>query len=1115
MALLPPRVVGPLSECSGRVRVQGHLTGAKITIFANGAPVGSGTATWPDQTFDLGAALGAGQEVTAQQELGMETSIPSPEPVEVQSKPPVVGTVGFRSHLNQCGECVWLEGLVPGAKVELRDGGTLLGSGESYDGNARFHLSIPLNAGMSIQAQQNACGISGVVTNGPPVDILTEKLRELPQPVVNAPLRECERRVTVSNVVHGATVTLMRSAGPNLQACFDVDSLWMGVTPPLSLGETISARQELRGQCKLGSLDATPVVVQDNTPVPAAHVVPPLCAGHTTVILSGLVMGARVKIMADGAELGMAESPVDGTYDFLVPPLVGGVTITAIQELCGEWSLPGTSVLVSKAPISLPTPKILDPIFECGAAVRVINVHIGARVYIYSSKLGAPIGSRVADAAELDVPVAPLLIANDKIFAVQKGCGLVSSKSPSVVVGRTERVLPPRIEEPLYACQGGVFVVDLVPGARVDVFINGIFRGTGAGGGKDLFVSVSGTMNPGDQVTARQRLCMMVSGMSKPVIVQEFLGRWFQVGNDTAAEILAVHAALLHTGKIVYFGGDQHTSSLNTTGDVDHTRVFNCSDFTITKVTGLPGNADLFCAGHAQLADGRILAAGGTRKWGGGGIHPVGHFIGLRDAYIFDPADDKWHVTGKMVTQRAAEVGSGLDIEKTGGKWYPTLVTLPDGRVLSISGHPEVDDSRHNNNSLELYDAASGVWSIVGDVDYGNIDTVNARQYEYPRMHVLPDGTVISMSPMTNGRLERWHPYNDATDWDDVIGPPPEGIYNNGFAQDTTSALLPLSPTNKYRARILQAGGKMPFILDMDNLSAGWIGAPRMMSDHPNPGDFNPVRENADSIILPTGEIFIEGGLKVGNNDATGVRAPETYDPAKGTWRVLPATTVVRGYHSVALLMPSGAVWVAGSNFNANPGLTNRELRIEIFEPWYFCGRRPSISDLAPKACHGDDLEIVTPDAADIQKVVLVRCGTVTHNFNPDQRLIELEFTRQPGDVILARIPNVPSVAIVGYYLAFVIDSTRRPSPGRFVQICHNMQQRHHAMHESGLRERLDELSSSGARMSDAELRAWRRLLKGPVTAPRRRPISKEGHGHGDQAAGGEDGHGDGGGGGG
>ena len=1107
MALLPPRVIGPLSECSGGVRVQGQLSGSMVTVFANGAVVGSGTASWSDQIFPLGTSLTAGQQVTATQSVGVDTSPPSPEAVEVQAKPPVIGPVGFRSHLNQCGECVWLEGLVPGAKVELRDGGTVLGNGDSYDGNARFHLSTPLAAGMDIKAQQTACGTPGVVTEGPPVDVLVEKLHTLPTPVMQTPLRECERRVTVSNVVHGATVTLMRSAGPNVQACFDLDALWMGVNPPLVLGETISARQELRGRCKLKSADAAPVVVQDNTPVPVANVVPPLCAGNTTVVLGGLVMGARVKILADGTELGMAESPVDGTYDFLVPALVGGTTVTAIQELCGEWSVPGTDVLVDKAPSSLPRPKVHAPLFECGAAVRVSNLHVGARVYVYSTLLGAPIGERTADAAEVDVPVAPLLIANDKIFAVQRGCGLVSSKSTSVVVGKIERLPAPRVAEPLYSCENAVRVLDVVPGARVDVYVNGIFRGSAVGGGTDLTVGVSGQLAVGDSVTALQRLCQHISPMSKPVIVQEFLGRWFQVGDNAAAGILAVHAALLHTGKIVYFGGDQHDSGLNTSGDVDHTRLFDCATHAITVVTGLPGNSDLFCSGHAELADGRLLVAGGTRKWGGGGIHPSGHFIGLRDAYLFDPADEQWHPTGKLVTQRASDVTAGNDIEKTGGKWYPTLITLPDGRVLAVSGHPELEDNRHNNNSLELYDPATGVWSIVGSADYGNIDTVDARRYEYPRLHVLPDGAVISMSPMANRRLEKWHPYTDATDWDDVIGPPPEAIYDNWFAQDTTSVILPLSPADGYRARIMQAGGSMPYILDLGNLAAGWIAAPRSMFDHPSPGDVNPIRENADSIVLPTGEIFIEGGLKNGSNDATGVRAPETYNPVSGTWRVLPASPVVRGYHSTALLMPNGAVWVAGSDFNASAGLGNRELRIEIFEPWYFCGRRPTITDVAPKACHGDRIEIRTPDAADITRVVLVRCGTVTHNFNPDQRHITLEFTREKGDVILAQVPPEPNVVIVGYYLLFVIDSTGRPSTGRFVQICKGKSRRPRPWLDPEWWEWLRDLLRDGRRLTPEELQAVRREALGPVAPPWRRPMSTEGHGHGDQGGGQGPGH--------
>ena len=58
MALLPPRVIGPLSECSGNVRVQGQLTGSTVTIFADGVAVGSGVASWSDHTFPISASLG-------------------------------------------------------------------------------------------------------------------------------------------------------------------------------------------------------------------------------------------------------------------------------------------------------------------------------------------------------------------------------------------------------------------------------------------------------------------------------------------------------------------------------------------------------------------------------------------------------------------------------------------------------------------------------------------------------------------------------------------------------------------------------------------------------------------------------------------------------------------------------------------------------------------------------------------------------------------------------------------------------------------------------------------------------------------------------------------------
>ena len=203
--------------------------------------------------------------------------------------------------------------------------------------------------------------------------------------------------------------------------------------------------------------------------------------------------------------------------------------------------------------------------------------------------------------------------------------------------------------------------------------------------------------------------------------------------------------------------------------------------------------------------------------------------------------------------------------------------------------------------------------------------------------------------------------------------------------------------------------------------------------------------------------------------------------------------------------MPNGAVWVAGSNFNASPGLSNRELRIEIFEPWYFCGRRPSITDAAPKACHGEKLEIRTPDASDIQKVVFVRCGTVTHNFNSDQRHITLEFTREKGDVILAAVPSESNVVIVGYYLLFIIDSTGRPSTGRFVQICMGKRRPPRPWLDPEWWDRLRDLLRDGRNLTSEEIRTLQREAIGPSFPPWRRPLSTEGHGPGDQGGHGHD----------
>ena len=80
------------------------------------------------------------------------------------------------------------------------------------------------------------------------------------------------------------------------------------------------------------------------------------------------------------------------------------------------------------------------------------------------------------------------------------------------------------------------------------------------------------------------------------------------------------------------------------------------------------------------------------------------------------------------------------------------------------------------------------------------------------------------------------------------------------------------------------------------------------------------------------------GGIDSGRGeptpDARAVLEPELYDPYANKWHLLKdPSPSPRNYHSVALLMPDGAVWSAGSDKDAGRGPAARNLDIDIYEP--------------------------------------------------------------------------------------------------------------------------------------------------------------------------------------
>jgi hypothetical protein len=69
-------------------------------------------------------------------------------------------------------------------------------------------------------------------------------------------------------------------------------------------------------------------------------------------------------------------------------------------------------------------------------------------------------------------------------------------------------------------------------------------------------------------------------------------------------------------------------------------------------------------------------------------------FQGIKDSYEFDPVAERYIKTDFMQEAR----------------WYPTLTTLEDGRVLSVSG---LDDIGEVSKKVELYDPKTKKWRTL------------------------------------------------------------------------------------------------------------------------------------------------------------------------------------------------------------------------------------------------------------------------------------------------------------------------------------------------------------------------------------------------------------------
>jgi photosystem II stability/assembly factor-like uncharacterized protein len=544
MGLTPPKIIGRLTPCSSAVIVRTQLSGSLVEIFANDVKIGTKSGSSPDDfvVFDSGVILAAGAKITAKQTLGSDTSLLAHSPVViVQSKPSSVGGINFPAPLHVCGECVFVDGVEPGAKVQISVGGIPRGNyegkingfwGQNGDG-AFVRLNPQIGSGNILEGQQFACNLQGSITQSV-LPELPHGEGPLPIPVVKEPLKECEQTLTVISVLEGALVTLKRSVGPSVSGFTAFSSGTFPLSLPLKAGETVTVNQQFP-KCGLHSQDSSPPsTVQIREPIESPIVIPPLCSGATSVRLAHLYKRSKVRIFRNNANPIIGQTPdlllQDDSYDFIVGPLSAGEVISAEQELCDVWSVRSNSVRVDNAPLTVPPVEIPGPLYECATIVRVKGIRAGAIVHIFNTQSGST-EERIINAnpqevyysSQADIRVYPALETGDLVYAIQIGCSIPSDKSNVISVeGFSGEPWPPIIISPLDSCDcGTISVTNVIPGAQVDIFVNTLWVGSAYAADSTLvWVPIPTCLVAGDIVKSRQRLCDLISSFSENIIVK-------------------------------------------------------------------------------------------------------------------------------------------------------------------------------------------------------------------------------------------------------------------------------------------------------------------------------------------------------------------------------------------------------------------------------------------------------------------------------------------------------------------------------------------------------------------------------------------------------------------
>ncbi len=495
---------------------------------------------------------------------------------------------------------------------------------------------------------------------------------------------------------------------------------------------------------------------------------------------------------------------------------------------------------------------------------------------------------------------------------------------------------------------------------------------------------------------------------------------------------MGIHAAMLPTGKVMWFSYPQNPSRGVGSGTAPNTAQAWLWDpatgaakrvdppLWLDPADGVLKPANIWCAGQTFTADGRLVVFGGNLAFSSGSVA----YKGLNKVYTFNPWSETWREQPDMRQ----------------GRWYPTGVRMADGRIAIMAGLDDTGGNFTRNPDIELFTPSadmngSGTVTFLGTLGGAGKPPLGGL---YPHMFAMPSGRVMVagpfpedtwfLSPPGPASTFGWQDIADTMDHDRVWG---TGVLVPGGANGST--------------KVMQLGGAAPGtfpgaintavntteIFDEANTGPGW--QPQRRRCRSGAAITTPC-------CCPTGrwsQSAAASATRDGDQWAGDAeqRQIELWNPATGNWTLGPSQAETRAYHSTALLLPDGRVISAGDDVNGAPGVDGTKSdTAEIYDPPYlFKGSRPTISSAPPMERVGDSFIVYTPDT-NITGATLVAPGATTHANDMNQRYIPLTVAQRAGGVTLTAPANA-DIATPGYYMLFLLNNQGVPSVAKFMRL--------------------------------------------------------------------------------